>query len=76
MHLVPAAAEVAVYPMPGFNIYGERAHYELVSAGVDVTAPEELALHEKAFNALRDAASYKDAARELITKSLSFWSSR
>ncbi|MFF3344933.1 DUF5753 domain-containing protein [Streptomyces sp. NPDC002779] len=74
--VVPATAEVAVHPMPGFNIHGERAHYELVSAGVDITAPEELALHEKAFSALRDAASYEDAARELITKSLSFWRSR
>jgi hypothetical protein len=71
---VPYAAEVSVVPMPGFNMFGEdRAHYELVSSGVDVTDPAELALHHKAFDAVSNAASYDGAAKELINKALTFW---
>jgi hypothetical protein len=73
--VIPAAAEVSVVPLPGFNLHGDdRAHYELVSTGVDIADPDELALHEKAFNALRSAACYEDAAKELISKALAFWS--
>lgn len=68
-------AEVSVVPMPGFNMYEDaRVHYELVSAGVDVTEPDELVLHDKAFNALSSATCYGDAAKDLITKALVFWS--
>ncbi|MGW7819071.1 DUF5753 domain-containing protein [Streptomyces puniciscabiei] len=73
--ILPTAAEVSVVPVPGFSLYdGGRAHYELVSAGVDITSPDELALHEKAFGALSSAAAYEDAAGELISKALTFWS--
>ncbi|TXS35178.1 DNA-binding protein [Streptomyces sp. uw30] len=73
--VLPVAAEVSVVPLPGFNMHGDdRAHYELVSTGVDITAPDELALHDKAFNALSAAASYENAAKELIGKALGFWS--
>ncbi|MEU8968668.1 DUF5753 domain-containing protein [Streptomyces monashensis] len=73
--ILPTAAEVSVVPMPGFNLYeGGRAHYELVSSGVDITNPEELALHERAFSALFRAAVYGDAASDLISKALAFWS--
>ncbi|MEU6506600.1 DUF5753 domain-containing protein [Streptomyces sp. NPDC046942] len=72
--ILPTAAEVSVVPMPGFNVYdGGRAHYELVSSGVDITDPDELALHEKAFNAVSRATSYGDAASRLISKALTFW---
>ncbi|MFF4039162.1 Scr1 family TA system antitoxin-like transcriptional regulator [Streptomyces sp. NPDC001816] len=73
--VLPATAEVGVIPMPGFNMYdGGRVHYELVSSGVDITDTDELALHEKAFDALSSAASYGDAASRLISKALAFWS--
>ncbi|MFE6623220.1 DUF5753 domain-containing protein [Streptomyces sp. NPDC057740] len=73
--VLPTAAEVNVVPMPGFNLHGDdRAHYELVSSGVDITDPGELALHEKAFSALSEAAAYADAAKELIRKAMAFWS--
>lgn len=73
--VLPSAAEVSVVPMPGFNLHGDnRVHYELVSTGVDITDPDELALHERAFNALSDAAVYENAAKELISKALAFWS--
>ncbi|MFF2467342.1 Scr1 family TA system antitoxin-like transcriptional regulator [Streptomyces mirabilis] len=55
--VLAAIAEVSVIPMPGFNMYDDvRVHYELVSTGVDVTEPDELALHDKAFNALSSVA--------------------
>jgi hypothetical protein len=73
--VLAATAEVSVIPMPGFDMYDNaRAHYELVSTGVDVTESGELALHEKAFSALSSAACYGDAAKDLITKALAFWS--
>lgn len=73
--VLPSTAEVAVIPKPGFNMYGDgRVHYELVSTGVDITDPDELELHEKAFNALSDAAYYGDAGKGLISKALNFWS--
>ncbi|MFF4500197.1 hypothetical protein [Streptomyces sp. NPDC001401] len=40
---------------------------------MDITDADELALHGKAFNALDSAASYGDAAKELIGKALAFW---
>ncbi|GHD99504.1 DUF5753 domain-containing protein [Streptomyces alanosinicus] len=75
--VLPTAAEVSVVPFPGFNLFnlydGGRAHYELVSSGVDITDPDELALHERAFGALRSAADYGDAACALIRKALTYW---
>ncbi|NUP17210.1 MAG: DNA-binding protein [Streptomyces sp.] len=73
--VVPTAAEVSVVPMPGFDMQGDdEVCYELVSTGVDITNPDELALHNKAFTALRAAAVYEDAAKELISKASRFWS--
>ncbi|WP_328502947.1 DUF5753 domain-containing protein [Streptomyces sp. NBC_00457] len=73
--ILAATAEVSVVPMPGFNMRGgDSVHYELVSSGVDITDPEELALHDKAFAAISNAAAYGDTAKDLITKALAFWS--
>ncbi|WP_329340236.1 Scr1 family TA system antitoxin-like transcriptional regulator [Streptomyces sp. NBC_01352] len=71
--VLPATADVGVLPKPGFNMYGDRAHYELVSNSVDITDPDEVALHHKAFDAYSSAASHGDAARDLIAKALAFW---
>ncbi|WP_282703056.1 DUF5753 domain-containing protein [Streptomyces sp. CC219B] len=73
--IVPATAEMSVLPESGFSLFdGGRAHYELVSSGVDVTDPAELALHHKVFDAFSDTASYGGAAKKLINKALAFWS--
>ncbi|MFG3657282.1 DUF5753 domain-containing protein [Streptomyces sp. NPDC047706] len=73
--IVPATAEVGMAPEPGFHMYGDdRVHYELVSSGVDITDAEEIALHNKAFGFLSDAACYGDDAKTLIGKALAFWS--
>jgi hypothetical protein len=38
--VLPAAAEVSIVPMPGFDMRDDdRACYELVSTGVDITDP-------------------------------------
>lgn len=72
--VLPTTAEVGVVPMPGFNMYDNSlAHYELVSTGVDITDPAELALHNKAFDALSQAACFGDPAKDLINKALVFW---
>ncbi|WP_409470765.1 Scr1 family TA system antitoxin-like transcriptional regulator [Streptomyces sp. HC307] len=69
--ILPTTAEVAVHPMTGFAMYdGGRAHYEPVSTSVDITDADEIALHDKAFSALSEAACYGDAAKDLITKAL------
>ncbi|MBG0854951.1 DNA-binding protein [Streptomyces spinoverrucosus] len=72
--VVPTAAEVGMVPEPGFNMYDDgRVHYELVSTGVDITDPDEIALHIKAFDILSGAACYGDDAKSLIGKALAFW---
>jgi hypothetical protein len=52
----------------------DRVHYELVSTSVDITDPDELALHNKAFNAVAEAACFGDGAKDLIINALDFWS--
>ncbi|WP_328747770.1 DUF5753 domain-containing protein [Streptomyces sp. NBC_00285] len=72
--ILPSTVEMPVVPMPGFNMYDNgRAHYELVSTGVDITDPTELALHDKALAALSEAACFGDPAKDLINRALVFW---
>ncbi|WP_018565600.1 DUF5753 domain-containing protein [Streptomyces sp. PsTaAH-124] len=72
--IVPRSVEVGIVPTSGFHVYDDqRAHYELVSSAVDVTDPAEIALHVKAFEALRAAASYGAGAREILREALDFW---
>ncbi|MEU6356792.1 Scr1 family TA system antitoxin-like transcriptional regulator [Streptomyces sp. NPDC047072] len=73
--ILPRTAETDVVPMPGFNMHDNgRAHYELVSTGVDITDPSELALHDKALAALSEATYFGDLAKDLINEALVFWS--
>ncbi|MGW3194242.1 DUF5753 domain-containing protein [Streptomyces sp. NPDC001118] len=73
--ILPTTAQTSVVPFPGFSMYdGGRAHYELVSSGADIADEDELALHEKAFDALSSTASYGDAAGSLISEAVDFWS--
>lgn len=73
--ILPATARVDMFPVHAFNIYGngDRAHVELVSSSLDVTEQRELALYGKAFDMLRKATSYGDAAKKLLRKAQSFW---
>ncbi|WP_406454694.1 DUF5753 domain-containing protein [Streptomyces sp. NBC_00876] len=73
--VLPSTARVGLFPVHGFSIYGDsdRAHVELVSSSVDITEPSELDLYSKAFAALSSAASYGDAAEELLREAHTFW---
>ncbi|OKK15877.1 DUF5753 domain-containing protein [Streptomyces sp. NBC_00341] len=73
--ILPSTARVDLFPVHGFNIYGadERAHVELVSSSVDITEQGELDLYSKAFATLSGAASYGNAAKELLKKAHAFW---
>ncbi|MES9508451.1 Scr1 family TA system antitoxin-like transcriptional regulator [Streptomyces sp. NPDC000609] len=72
--ILPSTARVDLFPVHGFNIYGDgdRAHVELVSSAVDVGERSELALYDTAFAAPSSAASYGDAAEALLGKARSF----
>ncbi|MFE7646831.1 DUF5753 domain-containing protein [Streptomyces phaeoluteigriseus] len=76
--ILPSTAEVSVIPKPAFSIFetdeGRRVDYELVSRGVDITEPSEVALHDRAFDAISAGSCYGDEARELISKALDHWS--
>ncbi|MFF8189414.1 Scr1 family TA system antitoxin-like transcriptional regulator [Streptomyces bobili] len=76
--ILSRTAAMTMIPKPAFSIFetgeGRRVDYELVSRGVDITDPSEVALHDKAFDAISSAASYGDAAEELISKALDHWS--
>jgi len=66
--IIPARAACAHWHTETFTIYdAERVYIELVSAGVSVTQPREIALYAKVFEEFAAAAVYSDAARELIT---------
>ncbi|GAA4030566.1 MULTISPECIES: Scr1 family TA system antitoxin-like transcriptional regulator [Streptomyces] len=72
--ILPATAEFGVVPLPRFNMRENRVDYELVSCAVGITDADELALHQKAFDAVSSAACYGDSAKGLINKALAFWS--
>lgn len=73
--ILPSTARVDLFPVHAFNIYGDgdRAHVEFVSSSMDITEENELRLYNKAFAALSAAASYGDAAGELLEKAHTFW---
>ncbi|MQS36509.1 DUF5753 domain-containing protein [Streptomyces katsurahamanus] len=71
--IVPASARMNMHPVHAFNMYGDEVHVELVSSGVTVTDSDELALYREAFDRVREAALYGDAAKKLLRKAVSFW---
>lgn len=72
--ILPRAAEMSVLPEPGFNVYDDsRVTYELVSSGVDITDPAEVALHLKAFEGFSQAAAHGAGAKALIAEALGYW---
>jgi hypothetical protein len=57
--------------METFSIYDDkRVFVELLSAGVTVTQPREIALYIKGFTELASSAVYGNQARALITGAL------
>ncbi|MFG3254416.1 helix-turn-helix domain-containing protein [Streptomyces sp. NPDC048172] len=69
--IIPFTAARSVWPLETFTVFDDRrAHVELLSARVTVTAPGEVELYRKAFSRLRESAVYGAQARSLITAAL------
>ncbi|MGW7048753.1 DUF5753 domain-containing protein [Streptomyces avermitilis] len=69
--IIPARAELALYPGHSFSIFDSRlVVVETFSAGLDVTSGEEVAAYEKAFVWLERSAVYGAEARRLIEAEL------
>ena len=76
--ILPSTVPMDLFPVHAFDIFGDDdsshiAHVELVSSAVDITEQGELALYDKAFATLSGAATYGDAAKELLRNACSFW---
>jgi transcriptional regulator with XRE-family HTH domain len=69
--IIPFAAYRSMWQLETFYMFdSERVIVENLSAEINVTAPSEIALYERAFLALGDAAVYGRAARELIERAM------
>jgi transcriptional regulator with XRE-family HTH domain len=66
--VIPSGAPRKLWTTETFSIYDDkRVFVELLSAGVTVTQPREIALYVKGFSVLAAHAVYGDKARALIT---------
>jgi transcriptional regulator with XRE-family HTH domain len=69
--IIPSSAACSHWHTETFSIYDEtRVFIELVSAGVTITQPREIALYVKLFDDLAAAAVYGDRARGLIAEAI------
>jgi hypothetical protein len=69
--IIPFAADRGMWVLETFYMFdSERVIVENLSAEITVTAPSEVALYERAFLALGDAAVYGRAARNLIERAI------
>jgi transcriptional regulator with XRE-family HTH domain len=69
--IVPFSASRRQLVSENFQIFDQaRAHVELMSAKVTITAPSEIRLYAKAFETLAGMAVYGAQARALITSAL------
>lgn len=71
--IIPARAELDLFPENGFSIYdGKRVEVETLSAGFTLADKDEVALYEKAFTWFERSAVYGQEARDLIEAELDF----
>ncbi|MGW0588102.1 DUF5753 domain-containing protein [Streptosporangium sp. NPDC002607] len=69
--IIPFTARRKLWTMETFSIYDDRRVFvELLSAGVTVTQPREIALYVKGFGELASNAVYGIKARALITAAI------
>lgn len=65
--VIPVDAERFAYAQTAFWIYDDtRATVETISAGIEITRPDEIALYAATFDLLRQSAVYGHRARTLI----------
>ncbi|MEW9554229.1 helix-turn-helix domain-containing protein [Nonomuraea sp. NPDC050783] len=69
--IIPSDARRKLWTMETFSIYDDkRVFVELLSAGVTITQPREIALYTKGFTELAAHAVHGTQARSLITKAI------
>lgn len=69
--VIPARAELALYPGHAFSIFdGQRVGVETYSAGLTITDKTEVSAYEKAFTLLERSAVYGRQVRDLIEAEL------
>jgi transcriptional regulator with XRE-family HTH domain len=69
--VIPSMAERMVLPSNGFLIFDEEmVQVETVSAWLTVTQPQEIELHTRRFELLRQSAAHGREARALIRRAL------
>ncbi|MEU7004649.1 helix-turn-helix transcriptional regulator [Nonomuraea sp. NPDC046570] len=69
--IIPASVPRKLWTMENFSIYDDkRVFIELLSAGVTVTQPREIALYIKGFTELAAGAVYGKRARALVAAAL------
>ncbi|MGW5651992.1 helix-turn-helix domain-containing protein [Streptomyces humi] len=69
--VIPAGRERAMWTLETFTLFDEeRASVELLTAGITVTAPGEIAMYAHAFEEMTALAVYGTAARGLISSAI------
>ncbi|UNM10854.1 hypothetical protein J4032_04380 [Streptomyces formicae] len=69
--VIPARAELALFPGHAFSIFdSEQVKVETYASGLNITDKAEIAVYEKAFTLLERSAAYGDDARALIEAEL------
>jgi len=69
--VIPAGGQRSSFTQGNFWIFDDsRVQVETVSAGLDITQPGEVGLYMRAFERLRQSASYGQDARALIRRAL------
>lgn len=69
--VIPRTAPRKMWTLEAFNIFDDtRVFVEILSAAVTITAPEEVALYERGFSQLAEAAVYGSQARAMITAAI------
>lgn len=70
--IIPAAAERYAWSQVAFWIFDDqKVKVDTVSAGLQITQPQEIALYIKTFDRLKQSAVFGDEARSLILKARS-----
>ncbi|MFE5597526.1 DUF5753 domain-containing protein [Streptomyces sp. NPDC056549] len=69
--VIPARAQLLVYPGGGFGIFDDRrVELEGYRGAETITTPERISVFRKAFNLLQQSAIYGQSARDLIVGAL------
>ncbi|AUY51406.1 XRE family transcriptional regulator [Streptomyces sp. CB01881] len=69
--VIPFTAERHIWPLEAFLVFDDKqVTTELLSAIVNITAPSEISVYDRAFRQLAGMAVYGAAARELINQAI------